>query len=223
MFFICFFMPPLHPLNETVSEYHGTHVIINCVANRSNKKHSIFLVHLKHMHFWYLIFRYKKQQASHVVHPLAMESRGEISVILPAIESISIPFQSISAGVSTPNAMAIFWPQNPSETQSLQGVTGLRVRDGFPAPMTLPLAKKGPGNSQSPAYCLGHVFGQLAHPTESQAVIIQVLNGIHMYVCIWDHMILACFACCICSKHEFMILIVYISVCYHGTWKMVVQ
>ena len=108
MFFICFFMPPLHPLNETVSEYHGTHVIINCVANRSNKKHSIFLVHLKHMHFWYLIFRYKKQQASHVVHPLAMESRGEISVILPAIESISIPFQSISAGVSTPNAMAIF-------------------------------------------------------------------------------------------------------------------
>lgn len=48
-----------------------------------------------------------------------------------------------------------------------------------------------------------------------------------MYVCIWDHMILACFACCICSKYQFMILIVYIyvyisvCVCYLGTWKMV--
>ena len=78
MFFICFFMPPLHPLNETVSEYHGTHVIINCGCQSQQQKNSIVGTPEAHVD-WYLIFRYKKQQAGHVVHPLAMESRESFS------------------------------------------------------------------------------------------------------------------------------------------------
>ena len=78
MFFICFFMPPLHPLNETVSEYHGTPRHHQLCCQSQQQKNSIFGTPEAHVD-WYLIFRYKKQQASHIVHPLAMESRESFS------------------------------------------------------------------------------------------------------------------------------------------------
>lgn len=90
-------------------------------------------------------------------------------------------------------------------------------------PPPWPSWQKRPGNSQSPAYCLGHVFGQLAHPTESQALIIQVLkwnSNVCLHLRSYDPSLL-------CLLYMFKTLIhdsncVYISVCYLGTWKMVV-
>lgn len=191
-------MPPLHPLNETVSEYHGTPRHHQLCCQSQQQKNSIFGTPEAHVD-WYLIFRYKKQQASHIVHPLAMESRESFS----DTSSNWVHFNSISIHF------------NPFQL--------VYQHQMLWQPPPWPSWQKRPGNSQSLAYCLGHVFGQLAHPTESQALIIQVLkwnSNVCLHLRSYDPSLL-------CLLYIFKTLIhdsncVYISVCYLGTWKMVV-